>query len=125
MQSTAKEAAKALPEKSEGDDLAGEMDYTQQVIDVVAASESLLIIPIVKEKLDMLRETLDDIADHCTTSLKDRDARVGHKSADDAFYGYKTHGGDDTRGHHRGRHGDLGRGGRRSHAAATGGAESR
>lgn len=86
-----KEAAKALPKKNTDDDLVHEMDYTQQVIDQVAANEGILNIPIVKEKLDMLRETLDDIADHYTTSLKDRDARVGYKSPDAPFYGYKTH----------------------------------
>ncbi len=38
----------------------------------------------------MLRETLDDIQDHYTTSI-DEDARVGHKSEDSSFFGYKTH----------------------------------
>lgn len=38
----------------------------------------------------MLRETLDDIEDHYTTS-KDADARVGHKTKDSSFFGYKTH----------------------------------
>ena len=38
----------------------------------------------------MLRETLDDIQDHYTTSI-DGDARVGHKSEDSSFFGYKTH----------------------------------
>ena len=38
----------------------------------------------------MLNEVADDIEDHYTTS-KDTDARVGHKSEDDSFFGYKTH----------------------------------
>lgn len=38
----------------------------------------------------MLKEVLSDIEDHYVTS-KDGDARVGHKSADDSFFGYKTH----------------------------------
>lgn len=38
----------------------------------------------------MLKEVLSDIEDHYVTS-KDEDARVGHKSEDDAFFGYKTH----------------------------------
>ena len=38
----------------------------------------------------MLKEVADDIEDHYTTS-KDTDARTGHKSEDDSFFGYKTH----------------------------------
>lgn len=38
----------------------------------------------------MLKEVLADIEDHYVTS-KDEDARIGHKSEDDAFFGYKTH----------------------------------
>lgn len=38
----------------------------------------------------MLKEVLSDIEDHYVTS-KDEDARVGHKSEDDSFFGYKTH----------------------------------
>lgn len=38
----------------------------------------------------MLKEVLADIEDHYVTS-KDEDARVGHKSEDNAFFGYKTH----------------------------------
>ena len=38
----------------------------------------------------MLKETLSDIEDHYTTS-KDADARIGHKTEDSSFFGYKTH----------------------------------
>ena len=37
-----------------------------------------------------VKETKEDIQDHYTTS-KDKDARVGHKTRDDHFFGYKTH----------------------------------
>lgn len=37
----------------------------------------------------MLKEVLADIEGHYVTS-EDEDARVGHKSEDDAFFGYKT-----------------------------------
>ena len=37
-----------------------------------------------------MKETLDDTKEHLTLS-KDMDARVGHKSADSNFFGYKTH----------------------------------
>ena len=38
----------------------------------------------------MLKEVLSDIEDHYATS-KDKDARVGHKSEENSFFGYKTH----------------------------------
>ena len=38
----------------------------------------------------MLKEVLADIEDHYVTS-RDEDARIGHKSQDDSFFGYKTH----------------------------------
>lgn len=47
-------------------------------------------IPAVKEKMNLLTEAVDDIKDHFTTSV-DRDARIGHKSTDSSFFGYKTH----------------------------------
>lgn len=79
-----------LPAKNEDDNLAHELDYTKALLDVVSADETLINVPKVKERLNMLRETLADIEDHYVTS-KDEDARVGHKSEDDSFFGFKTH----------------------------------
>ena len=47
-------------------------------------------IPKIKERLNLLKETLEDIQDHYTTS-KDKDARVSHKTREDHFFGYKSH----------------------------------
>lgn len=79
-----------LPSKNEDDNLEHELDYTKALLDVVSADEALINVPKVKERLNMLRETLADIEDHYVTS-KDEDARVGHKSEDDSFFGFKTH----------------------------------
>ena len=79
-----------LPDKNVDDDLGHELDYTKALLDVVLANERLINVPKVKEPLNMLRETLADIEDHYVTS-KDEDARVGHKSEEDSFFGYKTH----------------------------------
>jgi hypothetical protein len=46
--------------------------------------------PKVKEKLNLLQETIEDTQDKYTLS-KDEDARTGHKSADSSFFGYKSH----------------------------------
>jgi len=47
-------------------------------------------VPHVAEKINMLKETVSDIEDHYSVSI-DNDARVGHKTKDTTFFGYKTH----------------------------------
>jgi len=79
-----------LPTKNEDDSLEHELAYTQALVDKVSEDKVLINIPMIQERLNMLKETLEDIQDHYTTS-KDKDARVGHKTANDQFFGYKTH----------------------------------
>ena len=66
------------------------MAYTETMIEYLESHPLIGEIPAVKEKKNLLAETLDDIKDHYNTS-RDRDARIGHKSTEDAFFGYKTH----------------------------------
>ena len=80
----------ALPTKNEDEDLVHELDYTKELLDVVSDHSCIAEIPAVKQRLNLLRETLAEIEDHYTTS-KDEDARMGHKSEDSSFFGYKTH----------------------------------
>lgn len=80
----------SLPKKNEDEDLVHELDYTKELQDIVSDRACLAEMPVVKQRLNLLRETLSDIEDHYTTS-KDEDARVGHKSEDSSFFGYKTH----------------------------------
>ncbi len=42
------------------------------------------------EKLNVLKEAVEDTQEHLNYST-DTDARVGHKTADSSFFGYKTH----------------------------------
>lgn len=79
-----------LPQKNEDDVLEHELSYAETLLEHLAGAPSLSEMPTVKEKMNLLSEAVDDIRDHYNTS-RDRDARVGHKSADDAFFGYKTH----------------------------------
>lgn len=79
-----------LPEKNEDDDLVHELDYTKGLLNIVSGNASVTEVPAVKQRINMLKETLEDIEDHYTTS-KDGDARIGHKSEDSSFFGYKTH----------------------------------
>lgn len=84
------DACGKLPAKNEDEDLGHEMSYTEDILAYVSGHPEIGEIPAVKEKRNLLAETLEDIQDHYSTS-RDRDARVGHKSTEDAFYGYKTH----------------------------------
>ena len=80
----------SLPEKNEDNDLGHELKYTRDLVDAVSSNAVLSNVPQIKERLNMLKEVADDIEDHYTTS-KDTDARIGHKSEEDSFFGYKTH----------------------------------
>lgn len=86
----ADEGAKGkMPEKYEGNDLEKAIEYTENLMSVVG-SLPISSLPAISERLNMLKETVSDIRDHYEVS-RDSDARVGHKSADDGFFGYKTH----------------------------------
>ena len=47
-------------------------------------------LPAVKEKLNLLKETMEDTKEELYQS-KDEDAKIGHKTKDTSFFGYKTH----------------------------------
>lgn len=79
-----------LPSKNTDDELEHELDYTKTLLDVVGSNPTFSEVPKIRERLNMLKEVLADIEDHYVTS-KDEDARVGHKSEEDVFFGYKTH----------------------------------
>jgi hypothetical protein len=64
--------------------------YCEQLKQCIESDHTLSDIPAVKEKLNLLKETLEDTQEHIALS-KYTDARVGHKSADSNFFGYKTH----------------------------------
>lgn len=78
-----------MPEKYEGSDLEKEMAYIETLVEHVAGLP-VSAFPAVSEKLNLLKEKIDDIRDHYDVS-RDGDARTGHKSKDSTFFGYKTH----------------------------------
>jgi hypothetical protein len=67
-----------------------EIDYCQKLIEVVEKEDTLTQYPKVKEQLNLLKETVADDIEHLLIS-EDKDAKVGHKTADSSFFGYKTH----------------------------------
>lgn len=79
-----------MPRKNEDNDLEHELFYCGTLEKAIESDEVLRSLPKVKEKLNLLKETVEDTQDHYTLS-KDPDARTGHKTQDSSFFGFKTH----------------------------------
>jgi Transposase DDE domain len=79
-----------MPEKNNTNEVEKELAYCKELKRRLEKEQSLSSIPAVKEKLKLLKETIEDTQENFTLS-KDTDAKTGHKSADSSFFGYKTH----------------------------------
>jgi transposase len=79
-----------MPKKNDTNELEKELAYSKELEQRIEKEESLSSIPAIKEKLNLLKETIEDTQENFTLS-KDTDAKTGHKSADSSFFGYKTH----------------------------------
>lgn len=79
-----------FPTKNTVDELENEIDYCKRLIEIIEKENNLLEYPKIKEKFNLLKETLNDDIEHLQIS-KDEDAKIGHKTADTSFFGYKTH----------------------------------
>ncbi|MDP3358714.1 MAG: IS1182 family transposase [Lutibacter sp.] len=79
-----------MPKKNIDNDLEKELTYCKELERIIEKEPSFSSIPAVQEKLNVLKETIEDTQENITLS-KDQDAKIGHKSADSSFFGYKTH----------------------------------
>ena len=79
-----------FPPKPTSDEVKEELAYCESVISVIEKESHLMPVPAVKEKLNVLKEVVEDFAELLHFSA-DPDARIGHKTADSSFFGYKTH----------------------------------
>lgn len=79
-----------LPTKNICNDLESEIKYCKDLISVIKSDEIISSYPKVREKLNVLDEIVDDDLYHLNLSA-DADAKIGHKTADTSFFGYKTH----------------------------------
>ena len=79
-----------MQKKNIENDLEKELAYCKEVERIIEKEQSISSIPAVQEKLNTLKETIEDTHENITLS-KDQDAKIGHKSADSSFFGYKTH----------------------------------
>lgn len=79
-----------FPAKNTTDMLEEEIVYCQKLISVLESERGVCQLPKIQEPLNLLKETVADDLEQLRISV-DPDAKVGHKSADSSFFGYKTH----------------------------------
>lgn len=80
-----------MPTKKESSGLVeDEMDYCNELINLIEKDGRFTDVPSIEENLKYLKEIVEDTEIELEYS-KDQDAKVGHKTADTSFFGYKTH----------------------------------
>ena len=80
-----------MPKKKETTGLLeDQIEYTKDLIKVIKEDGRFTKLPGIKEQIDYLEETINDTEIELEYS-KDQDAKIGHKTADTSFFGYKTH----------------------------------
>ncbi|MBD7968756.1 IS1182 family transposase [Paenibacillus gallinarum] len=88
---TMDESVKAkMPVKNVNHVLEDEIVYCQKLVAFIEEESGIAQVPKIVEPLNLLKETIEDDVEQLRLAA-DPDARVGHKSADSAFFGYKTH----------------------------------
>lgn len=84
------EAKIEMPEKYLGSDYSKEKDYVKQLMNEVDEHPEWKNLPSVQSASSYLKEFVEDCKEYETYSHDDS-AKVGHKTADTEFFGYKTH----------------------------------
>lgn len=79
-----------MPPKVNNGVLEDEIEYCKKLIVAIRKDEVLSNYPSVKEKINLLEETIEDDLEKLALS-KDEDAKIGHKTYDTSFFGFKTH----------------------------------
>lgn len=84
------EIKERLPQKVSTDKLEDIIGYCQDLVNVVESTPKISVYAKVKQRLNYLKEAIGDGLEQLSIS-KDEDSRVGHKTSDSFFFGYKTH----------------------------------
>jgi len=79
-----------FPAKTTSNEVKDELAYCEKIILTIEKEIHLVNIPSVREKLNVLKEIVEDYTEQLDYSA-DPDARVGHKTEHSSFFGYKTH----------------------------------
>ena len=86
-----REKASQLPVRPQTDSSVSDvLQYSEELLKIVYADERLQQYPGILEKMHILEETVADTLENRCISA-DPEAKVGHKTSDSSFYGYKTH----------------------------------
>lgn len=81
---------KQFPSKVNNGILEDEIDYCKKLMNVIDKNDTVSHYPKVREKMNLLNELIEDDIEMIKLNV-DNDAKVGHKTADTSFFGYKTH----------------------------------
>ncbi len=80
-----------MPKKKEASGLLeDQIEYTKELLKLLKEDGRFTELLGIKEQINYLEETMNDTEIELEYS-KDQDAKVGHKTADTSFFGYKTH----------------------------------
>ena len=80
-----------MPKKKEASGLLeDQIEYTKKLLNIIDEDGRFRKIPGLDEQINYLEETMNDTEIELEYS-KDQDAKIGHKTADTSFFGYKTH----------------------------------
>jgi len=80
-----------MPKKKEASGLLeDQIEYTKELLNILKEDTRFSILPNIKEQIDLLEEVMNDTEYEIEYS-KDNDAKIGHKTADTSFFGYRTH----------------------------------
>ena len=80
-----------MPKKREASGLLeDEIEYCKELLELLKDDGRFEKLTNIKEQMEYLNETIEDTEIELEYS-KDQDAKVGHKTADTSFFGYKTH----------------------------------
>ncbi|MEG2898650.1 MAG: transposase, partial [Eubacterium sp.] len=84
------QTSEKLPLKPNSQDLEETLLYCKELLETIQKDAVLMFHPAVSEKVHYLKEIVEDHGARLKESVDD-DARIGHKSRTNAFFGYKTH----------------------------------
>lgn len=84
------EMKEKFPQKVVSDKLEEIIEYCKDLVKVVESTPELAVYDKIKQRLNYLNEAIGDDIEHLALST-DEDARIGHKTQESSFFGYKTH----------------------------------
>lgn len=79
-----------FPAKIISGTLEEELEYSQNLIDIIKENQLIAEYPSVKSNINFLQEVIEDDIEILKLS-NDEEAKLGHKTADSGFFGYKSH----------------------------------